>query len=130
MILNVAFTHWNFKDIPDVHLDFLLKNYDEVYRMGDSVLFRFKASHDHKDWLALFNWVTEIEIGDYYNLIIIDEDNKIEKVGCSDDFDLHTVTIFKHANYSQINSSPCEIKSLVLNDEDRFDLGVKRHGLS
>jgi hypothetical protein len=125
----IVFSYYDHRLIPENILDFLFKNYTEVYRRYNSVLFKFNFNTDDIEYTKFFSWILSLETGDEFKLIILDDDNESEEFGCSDDFNLRLKKTIFYTNDSQINNNPCELKALILNDEDRFDQMVKKRGL-
>lgn len=129
----MVFGYYDFRKIPNNVLHFLLKTYDEVYRKGYAVLFKFK-SPKNDEWKVILDWMytwdnDDEHSEDDYRYIVIEDNGNIENTGCMNEFNIEVKIICKHDNSTDINPNPCDLKATLLNDEDRFDLRVKKRGL-
>lgn len=124
-IYEIGFSFYDYRYIEEDILNYLIKKQKEIYRKGYAVLFKFETAKD-EEWRKFLDWVNEIEVGDDYKYICLGESySDVEDVGCMCEFDLEVTRHMSHDNTSEISPNPCEVKSLVLNDHDAFDLKVK-----
>jgi hypothetical protein len=119
--MHVYFEFYDYREIPEPILEYLLKSKDEVYRIKYEVLFKFATVNTlNEDFI---NWIMYIDSGDKYRYITIQEDVIKEDLGCS--YTFHRGIRINHINTSEIENNPCELKSMVLKDHDNFDMKVK-----
>ena len=128
MKYKVAVEIADFNMIPDDVLKLLFTWREQIFRLGNSVLFKFSSDCKGEQWKTFWNWITELEIGDDYKCIILEDGTEkiFENIGCADMFSLGVVISFDHYNMSEIETDPCDLKSIILpKSTEAFDMKVK-----
>ena len=93
------FAYYDYRLIPKELMEWLIKNYDEAYRKGYAIMFKWKGDKLNSD---LWNFMANIEVGEDYKYIRIGDDNTDEEVGCLDEFDARISKVILHRNDSDI----------------------------
>ena len=93
------FAYYDYRLIPKELLTYLIKEYNEAYRKGYAIMFKWKGDKIND---ALWKFIADIEIQDDYKYIRIGDDTMDEEVGCLEEFDARISKVIFHKNDTDI----------------------------